>query len=55
MLPDSGHIQEVEIEDESIIIRIFDKDIIEKQGRKQLKVLKETFEIKPKRKIKLFN
>lgn len=45
----------VEIEDESIIIRIFDKDIIEKQGRKQLKVLKETFEIKPKRKIKLFN
>ena len=44
-----------EIDDESIIIRIFDKDTIEKQGRKQLKVSKGTFEIKPKRKIKLFN
>lgn len=45
----------IEKEDESIIIRVFDKDVIEKQGRKQLKVSKETFEIKPNRKIKLFN
>ena len=44
-----------EIDNDSIIIRIFDKDTIEKQGRKQLKVSKGTFEIKPKRKIKLFN
>ena len=45
----------IEKEDESIIIRVFDKDVIEKQGRKQLKVSKGTFEIKPHRKIKLFN
>ena len=45
----------IDIEDDSIIIRVFDKDVIEKQGRKQLEVSKETFEIKTKRKIKLFN
>ena len=45
----------IDIEDDSIIIRVFDKDVIEKQGRKQLEVSKETFEIKSKRKIKLFN
>ena len=45
----------IDIEDDSIIIRVFDKDVIEKQGRKQLEISKETFEIKSKRKIKLFN
>ena len=37
----------LEIEGESVIIRVFDKDVIEKQGRKQLTVSKGTFEIKP--------
>lgn len=45
----------LEIEGDSVIIRVFDKDVIEKQGRKQLTVSKGTFEIKPKRKVKLFN
>lgn len=42
-------------EEESIIIKVFDKDVFEKQGRKQLKFNNKLFSIKENKKIKLFN
>ncbi len=42
-------------EKESIIIKVFDKDVFEKQGRKQLKFNNKLFSIKENKKIKLFN
>lgn len=42
-------------EQNGIIIRIFDKDVFEKQGRKKMTVNRKTLVIKDKRKIKLFN
>lgn len=38
-----------------LIIKVFDKDIIEKQGRKNTNVSKNTLEVKLKRRIKLFS
>ena len=43
-----------EQDEEGLLIRVFDKDIIEKQGRKKVKLTKNTIEVKLKRKIKLF-
>ena len=42
-------------EKDGIIIRIFDKDVFEKQGRKKMTVNRKTLIVKDKRKIKLFN
>ena len=44
-----------DIDENGLIIRVFDKDVIEKQGRKRVNVNKKTLEVKLKRKIKLFN
>ena len=38
-----------------IIISVFDKDVIEKQGKKKVDIDKKSLEIRLKRKIKLFN
>ena len=43
------------IDDEGLIIKVFDKDVFEKQGRKRIQVTKKTLEVKENRKIKLFN
>ena len=45
----------VKPDEEGLIIRVFDKDVFEKQGRKRTKVNRKTLEIKENRKIKLFN
>ncbi len=42
-------------DEEGLIIRVFDKDVFEKQGRKRTKVNRKNLEIKENRKIKLFN
>ncbi len=42
-------------DEKGLLIRVFDKDIIEKQGRKNLNISKNTLEVKLKRKIKLFS
>ena len=42
-------------DDKGLLIRVFDKDIIEKQGRKKVDISKKTLEVKLKRKIKLFS
>ena len=45
-----------EKEDENnLIIKVFDKEIIEKQGRKKIELTNKTLAVKEKRKIKLFN
>ena len=44
-----------DIDENGLLIMVFDKDVIEKQGRKKIVVNKKTLEVKPKRKIKLFN
>jgi hypothetical protein len=44
-----------EILDDGLIIKVFDKDVFEKQGKKKIKVTNNTLEVKEKRKIKLFN
>ena len=41
-------------DDDGLIIRVFDKDIIEKQGRKRVNISKKTLEVKLNRRIKLF-
>lgn len=41
--------------DKSLVIKVFDKDVFEKQGRKKIDLSKKTLEVKQKRKIKLFN
>lgn len=40
---------------DGLIIKVFDKDIFEKQGRKKIEISKKTLEIKMNRKIKIFN
>lgn len=40
---------------EGIIIKVYDKDVFEKQGRKRIKISNETLEVRKRRKIKLFN
>ena len=40
---------------QGLIIKVYDKDVFEKQGRKRIKVSNETLEVRKKRKIKLFN
>ncbi len=40
---------------ENLIIKVYDKDVIEKQGRKKMKISEKTLDVKEKRKIKLFN
>lgn len=42
-------------EEESLIIKVYDKDVFEKQGRKKIKTSNKTLEVKENRKIKLFN
>ena len=42
-------------DDEGLIIRVFDKDAFEKQGRKRTKITNNLLEVKENRKIKLFN
>ena len=42
-------------DENGLIIKVFDKDIIEKQGRKKVNISKKTLEVKLKRKIKLFS
>lgn len=42
-------------DENGLIIKVFDKDIIEKQGRKKVNISKKTLEVKMKRKIKLFS
>ena len=42
-------------DENGLIIKVFDKDIIEKQGRKRVDISKKTLEVKLKRKIKLFS
>ena len=41
--------------EDGVIISIFDKDIIEKQGKKKVDLNKKSLEIKLRKKIKLFN
>lgn len=43
------------VDDEGLIIKVFDKDVFEKQGRKKMEHFKNMLEIKPNRKIKIFN
>ena len=45
----------VKPDEDGLIIRVFDKDVYENQGRKRTKVNRKTLEIKENRKIKLFN
>ena len=42
-------------DENGLLIRVFDKDIIEKQGRKKVNITKKTLEVKQRRKIKLFS
>lgn len=44
-----------DIDDQGLIIKVFDKDTIEKQGRKRIDLSNKALEVKLKRKIKLFN
>ena len=41
-------------DEDGLLIRVFDKDIIEKQGRKKVKLTKNTLEVKLRRKQNLF-
>ena len=43
------------IDEEGLIIKVFDKDVFEKQGRKRIQITKKGLEVKENRKIKLFN
>ncbi len=40
---------------EGLIIKVYDKDVFEKQGRKKIKLTNKTLEVRESRKIKLFN
>lgn len=42
-------------DEDGLLIRVFDKDIIEKQGRKKVKLTKNTIDVRLRRKIKLFS
>lgn len=42
-------------DEQGLIIKVFDKDIIEKQGRKKVKNAKDILEVRLRRKIKLFS
>ena len=42
-------------DEQGLIIKVFDKDIIEKQGRKKVKLSKDILEVRLRRKIKLFS
>ncbi len=42
-------------DEQGLIIKVFDKDIFEKQGRKKIEISKKSLEIKTNRKIKIFN
>ena len=42
-------------DEDGLIIKVFDKDIIEKQGRKKVKLSKDILEVKLRRKVKLFS
>ena len=43
------------IDDQGLIIKVFDKDVFEKQGRKKIEISKNILEVKTNRKIKIFN
>lgn len=43
-----------EITDDGLLIKVFDKDVIEKQGLKRIQINSKMLEVKQKRKIKLF-
>lgn len=42
-------------DEEGLIIKVYDKDVFEKQGRKRIEVSNKILEVKENRKIKLFN
>ena len=42
-------------DEQGLVIRVYDKDVIEKQGRKKVKITKDILEVRLRRKIKLFN
>lgn len=42
-------------DEQGLIIKVFDKDIFEKQGRKKIEISKKILEVKTNRKIKIFN
>ena len=42
-------------DEQGLIIKVFDKDIIEKQGRKKVKLSKDILEVRLRRKVKLFS
>lgn len=44
-----------DVDAEGLIIKVYDKENFEKQGRKKIKITNKTLEIRKKRKIKLFN
>lgn len=44
-----------DIDEQGLIIKVYDKDIFEKQGRKKIEVSNKTLEVRKRRKIKLFN
>ncbi len=44
-----------EIDAEGLIIKVYDKENFEKQGRKKIKITNKTLEVRKNRKIKLFN
>ena len=45
----------LDTDDDGIIIKVFDKDVFEKQGKKKIEVVKNILEVKKNRKIKIFN
>lgn len=45
----------LDVDKEGIIIKVFDKDVFEKQGRKKTEISKKMLEVKKNRKIKIFN
>ncbi len=44
-----------EVDNEGLIIKVYDKENFEKQGRKKIKITNKTLEVRKNRKIKLFN
>lgn len=45
----------LDTDENGIIIKVFDKDVFEKQGRKKTEVTKKTLEVRKNRRIKIFN
>ena len=43
------------LDKEDLVIKVYDKDVFEKQGKKKLELSKNIFEVAKNRKIKIFN